>query len=111
VAVRTKRLAAGRKSTVATETIYTCPAGETAIIKRILLYNLNASTNNLISILLKLGAFTETTVWQQNFPASSGVDLDVWWVLGPGDTLGLVQSTAIGTNYLISGTELEGIAD
>jgi hypothetical protein len=111
VAVRTKRLAAGRKSTTGTTVIYTCPAGETAIVKRVTLYNLNASTNNLISVLLTLGAFADTTVWQQNFPASSGVYLDVWWVLGPGGTLGLSQTTAIGTNYLISGTELEGVAD
>jgi hypothetical protein len=111
MAVRTKRLAAGRKSTTGVETIYTCPAAETAIIKRVLIHNLNTTTNNLISIVMNLGAFSSTTVWIENFPASRTVDLDVWWVLGPGDTLQLNQTTAIGTNYLISGTELEGVAD
>jgi hypothetical protein len=111
VAVRTKRLASGRKSDSGTTVLYTCPAQETAIVKRITLYNLNTTTNNFISIILNLGAFAQTIIWQQNFPASSGVDLDVWWVLGPGDIIGLNQTTAIGTNFLISGTELEGVAD
>lgn len=111
MAVRTKRLASGRKSTTGTTTIYTCPASETAIVKRITLWNVNATTNNLVTVVADVEGVALTTIWQQNFPASSGVDLEVWWVLGPADRLGLNLSTAIGLNYLISGTELEGVAD
>lgn len=92
-------------------TVYTVPAGETAIVKSIYVFNLNASTNQFVRYLIDAGAFDKTTFRGFNLPATTGDYTEYWLVLPPGTELAIDLSTAIGLNYWISGTELEGVAD
>lgn len=92
------------------ETIYTCPAGKTCIVKRITLFNLNTTTTNTVAVLSDLGAFDRTPIREQSLAPRVGLDVEVWWVLAPGNELALSQSETTGVNYLISGTELAGVS-
>lgn len=111
MAVRTKRLASGRVSVDTSVVLYTCPAGETCIIKSITLFNVNSSVANVVAILHDLGSNLQTPTWEDTIAARKSFYLERWQVLLPGERLGLKCSVAGGINYLVSGTELEGLAD
>lgn len=111
MAVRTKRLASGRITTATATVIYTCPAAETAIVKQIWLFNVNASTPNEVGVLFDVASNAQTPFWEDTLVQREGIWLDIWTVLLPGDRLGLKCSVAGGVNFLVSGTELEGLAD
>jgi hypothetical protein len=111
VAVRTKRLASGRITTATATVVYTCPTGETAIVKQIWLFNVNATVSNEVGVLFDLATNAQTPLWEDTLVAREGLWLDLWTVLLPGDRIGLKTSVAGGINFLVSGTELEGLAD
>lgn len=109
MAVRSKRLWNPTVVGVTDVVLYTCPAGETALLKCLTLVN-NAAVNT--SLIVKLnsvsnsGAIVEATV-------NNGVSEyypDLFVVLHPGDVLRAVAGLAsvIVTGF---GAELEGTAD
>lgn len=111
MAIRTKLLAGGRTTSTSAVVIYTCPDGETAILKSLHLQNLNLTTNVEVIILMDAGAFDKTTFERFNVPASAHVAREWWVVLPAGAEIGLQLSVSQGVNYWLSGTELEGVAD
>lgn len=109
MAVRSKRLwgptAVGTGNTV----VYTCPAGETALLKHISLANVTALSQTLR---LRLNGTNQTdNIVDVAIPSTSAIQLtDLFIVLHPGDVLRAISSSAncIVTGY---GAELEGVAD
>lgn len=110
MAVRTKQLANGVLTTTLTS-LYTVPAGKTAIIRSIHYYNPagGATTTVFFSaliggnsrgIVISPGVLVNTTPL---FP-------DFWFVLGPGDSLRGSANPSSAVQFLISGAELEGVA-
>jgi len=109
--VRTKLLAAGRVSTATTTVVYTVPAGETAILKSIKLANVNTTTAVTAVILMDAGAFNQTIFQRHFLDANTDDYVDLWVVCPPGCEIAILLNTAIGVNFWLSGTELEGVAD
>lgn len=106
--VRTKVLAAVSPTSTLTA-IYTCPDGETAILKSASLAKLAAGAVSLDLTILR-GA-TSRVVWREQFPiAGTVVYREFWIVMQPADVLRAQTDTGTATLWL-SGTELEGVAD
>lgn len=108
--VRTKRLAVGQTGAAgAFTTVYTCPAGETCIVKHVLCVGANATAGRAL-VLLSSGV-TGLSLVDQTFAVDQVVRVDAWAVLLPGDQIKVYSALAGGIRYWISGTELEGTAD
>lgn len=111
MAVRTKQLAgASFTSGTGDVLVYTCPAAETAIVKSLAVW----SQGGGITYTWKLrpdavtGAFPVLSV----VPAANIPEYrDVWLVMLPGNRLELQRSGASAGSVVVSGTELEGLAD
>lgn len=106
--VRTKTLAA-TTAVVGPATIYTCPVGETAIVKSIASAKLAAGGVSMDLSITR--AAVNRVVFRRVYPVTSTVAYDeLWVVLMPGDELR--AATDVGQVTLwVSGTELEGVAD
>lgn len=111
MAVRTKLLASGRSSSATASIIYTVPADETAILKSIILCNINASTTTTIQIAVDTAANNLTLFWEEGLIARKSLVIEPYLVLQPGMEVSLANAAAVGVNYWVSGVELEGIAD
>jgi hypothetical protein len=111
MAVRTKRLAAGTVAAATTGTIvlYTCPAGETAILK-----SLVAESGGTLSARFQLAVpgGAAPGLWLVSLTPDQPADKAGWWVLSPGDVVQVVKTaTGASLRYWLSGTELQGTAD
>lgn len=111
MAVRTKLLAAGRLSTTTTVTVYTTPADETAIVKRLHIANVSATDTRTITAGADVPGFDKTFYWEDTLMPRKSVDVETWLVLPPGYEFTLRSDGTTSVNYWISGTELEGVAD
>lgn len=108
MAVRSKRLWGPVSIGASHVTLYTCPAGRTAIIKQLNAVNVGLATS---SYQLRLNGTTAS----QNIAAASiaaGADearFDRYIVLGPGDVLRMIGTTVaiISSGF---GVELDGVA-
>lgn len=114
MAVRTKRLAAAAFPAVTELTyrdLYTCPAGETAIVKELRA----CATDNAMTITWFVNAdngAVPVNVWRPALAAGVPQTEVCWMVLQSGDTLRCEQQANQGRlRVLVSGTELEGTAD
>lgn len=108
MAVRTKRLFGPSSVGTSAATVYTCPAGKTAVIKQVSHFNTGV-VNQAVSIGIN-GTGGASLVAVVNTAASSATQLaGQFIVLQPGDTLRAVANagTATLTGY---GAELEGVA-
>lgn len=106
--VRTKTLAADTAGGGST-TIYTVPAGETAIVKTIA--SNKAAAGAVVMDLIVRRAGVSRTVFRRTYPVVATVAYDeLWLVLMPGDELRATTDTGSVTLW-VSGTELEGVAD
>jgi hypothetical protein len=110
MAVRTKRLAAGSFNT-ATVSPYTVPVDETAILKYLTLHNPSATTAATVTSRVSVSG-SQRTWLVVTLAAGEARQFDIWMVLMPTESIQLVSSLA-GNNiaYVLSGTELEGVAD
>lgn len=110
MAVRTKQLAEGT-FTNSNVTIYTCPTGETTIVKYVTLFNPSASTATTVRVRLVTAGGARTFI-RQEIPIQTAVRIDSWLVMEPGDTIdALATAAGINVEYTLSGAELEGVAD
>lgn len=114
MAVRTKRLAAANYPAVTELTYrdtYTCPAGETAIVKELRA----CAVDNAMTVtwfVLAAGGAVPVNVWRVALAAGVPQTEVAWMVLQAGDTLRVEhQANAGRLRVLVSGTELEGEAD
>lgn len=110
--VRTARLAAGNSGAAAAQlTMYTCPAGRTAIIKDLRFAKNLTSGPEYLFVTLRTGA---VTVGLFNLVVGDGQTVvafaQPWVVLEPGDFIRIFSNTAGAWGYWLSGTELEGVA-
>lgn len=109
MAVRSKRLWGPTTVSTSAVTLYTCPAGETAIIKQVSHFNtgvvqqavslgINGTGNGQLVVVMSTAATSTTNLLEQ------------FIVLHPGDTLRAIANAgnATVTGY---GAELEGVAD
>lgn len=110
MAVRTARLAAGSTGTASvTVTVYTCPAGKTAIVKTIWFSNATGSANS--TIVAAVSGPTITNIYVDSLAASNGLKLlEPYLVLEPGDSLVINSNQTNGVRYHVSGVELDGVA-
>jgi len=107
-AVRTKTLCAETATTTLTS-IYTCPNGETAIIKSLTMGKFATGAVNLTITTLR--AATAYGLHIEAFSLAAAVrHLNCWIVLMPGDVL-RAQTDANTATVWASGAELEGVAD
>lgn len=106
--VRTKRLFGPTQITNANLTLYTCPAGKTALVK-LITCAAEGAANSELRVLINAAA-TSARVVRKPVTATDSLHLWTFIVLGPGDTLRGNLSTA--ENYVVSGfgAELEGTA-
>lgn len=111
MSVHSKVLASGPSGPSNTlKTIYTCPAGRTAIVKdlraskdvsgALFLYMAVASGPEVTSLINRTVPDTELVVGQQP-----------WIVLMPGDRLTFQTNAQPAWHYWVSGTELTGVAE
>lgn len=110
MAVRSKVLASAVATTTLT-TIYTVPAGRTAIIKQLSIYNPSggATTTLFVSMLIggsARGLFLETGI----APNSSSGATAMYVVLGPGDSLRISANPSSALQFTAHGVELDGVA-
>lgn len=107
--VRSKRLFGPVVTSTGATALYTCPAGETALLKYLSFQNPGAVANVGV---VRIGAnVPANTVAVVNVPAGGATSLvDQFIVLHPGDELRIAAS--LGTlNVSGHGAELEGVAD
>lgn len=107
--VRSKRLFGPLAVGTGGTTVYTCPAGETALVKHLTFVNgSNLATTLQVGV---GGLLVGNLVAQFSVPAQGSVALVSWFlVLQPGETLRM--GTTLG-NVTVAGfgAELEGVAD
>lgn len=106
--VRSKRLWLGAQATLLGSVAYTCPPGETAIVKDLVLYN---STGTPIDTVVGInGTAPQNVIHRVTVPNGGTVVLsDRFVVLHPGDTVRLV-GVAAGVFVSGFGAELAGVA-
>lgn len=106
--VRTKTLFAASATTTLTA-VYTCPGGETAILKSLSLAKVAAGAVSMDLTVLRAGV--SRVVFREQFPVTSTVvHRELYLVLMPEDVLRAQTDTGVATIWA-SGTELEGVAD
>jgi hypothetical protein len=88
---------------------YTCPAGETTILKDIRLYA-RAGAVSTADVALQSGSVFVNVV-HEGMTAGQTLSRDPWVVLSPGDRIHVQATNTDGLSYWLSGAELEGLAD
>lgn len=111
MAVRTKLLAAGRRSDATTVVVYTCPDGETCILKDVRLVNLSATEVLNIVVGMDAATFNQTLWGDFTIGTRQTIHLEVWHVVPAGAEITVRGDVKGSCNYWLSGTELEGVAD
>ena len=111
MAVRTKLLTSGRATGPVVATIYTCPDGETAILKWLTVFNVNLSTTTDVLLTMDVAGVNLTSYHRFVLVAGKGDMLGLYQVLHPGMEVAIQVVAAVGVNYWLSGAELEGTAD
>jgi len=109
VAVRSKRLWGPTSVGTTAVVLYTCPAGETALLKGVHAFNPGALGVTVTYTLNGTGN-SNTILTTSSSSGNINADREQWIVLHPGDVLRAVGSA--GTTYVTGfGAELEGVAD
>lgn len=110
MAVRTKLLAAGSVGSAGSPVVvYTCPAGETTIVKDVRLSNSTGAGVNCLLFLVSGPLFVR--LFAETIPAQEIRGMMPWCVLEPGQQLAIELNAASGIRHWLSGTQLEGVAD
>lgn len=111
MAVRTLQLAAGTAAgDSAYHDVYTCPAGKTTIVKE---WSISQAGAGTAIVQLRLDPTAGAAVFPlNNLAAPQYVPIveQRWLVLEPGDVLAVWSNSGGTIFYVISGTELDGVA-
>lgn len=108
--VRTKQLAIGDSNpSGTTKTVYTCPAGETAIVKDIRVWGFPGGAITRAQVLIS-GPTASLSIFDRPLNALETAGVSGFMCLRPGDSV-RVLSTGNAIAILVSGAELEGLAD
>lgn len=109
MAVRSKQLWPPSAVNASGSLLYTCPAGETALIKTLSMYNTDV-VPRAMGIRLGGNGVNQTVVFEQVPAGFATVLRELFIVLQPGET---VHGVTAGTGGRIAGfgAELEGVAD
>lgn len=109
MAVRSKRLFGPTGVGTGFVTLYTCPAGETALLKCLTVANTAALGNTTLFRLNGTGPTTQLFALTVGIGGADVVN-ELFIVLGPGDTL---RASSTQTSMVVTGfgAELEGVAD
>jgi hypothetical protein len=109
VTVRSARLAEGLSGPAnGDKTVYTCPAGVTALVKDVRLTGRNATAVNYAFYVRSGGRYFYLLAG--SLAANALASSQGFVVLEPGDQLGCSAGAADALSYWVSGAELEGIA-
>lgn len=94
--VRSRRLfgPVGLNPTV--DTLFTCPAGRTAIIHTLAVVNRDVAVDTVVAILLN-GDQSVNRIWRNNLLVNTSVLLETHIVLNPGDTLRALRGAGTAT--------------
>lgn len=107
MAVRTNRL--GGPTLVAsmtTSTLYTCPAGRTAIVKFLTQRGTSATAARITYLLRVAGVDLPL---RSDDAAVTNAGLVVWWVVEAGESIKVTNDGGFGVYIALHGTELEGV--
>lgn len=109
MAVRSKRLAGPQALAAGSNLLYTCPSGETALVKMVTYANAGAVGR---AVNLYIGsAILAHLVDQQTLAVGQIVQRTTWLVLVEGEELRAAPSAATDVVVSVHGAELEGLAD
>lgn len=109
MAVRTKQLVLGNP--VGTNsTLYECPSGETTILKSVFFRVRVAGPVNVTLRINHLALNYDLFSWN-GLTLGQSVNAELWVVMIPTDKLRFLTTVADAISLVVSGTELEGIAD
>ena len=109
--VRTQRLGLGvTPGADVAGTAYTCPAGETTILKDWRIGTPGGNTCSRAIVYLSSGGVV-VPLFDGALAAFDTRGGTPWVVLHPGDELQVLAATHPGFQYWLSGTELHGVAD
>lgn len=105
--VRSARLGEGNSSPLSSiKTLYTCPAGRTAILKDVRVY-VDTPAATRVAVILVSGP-TSVTILDQAVAAQGNVSREGFMVLEPGDRI-QVYSTGSVAYVWLSGAVLDGV--
>lgn len=108
--VRSSRLAGPSVVTgTGTTTVLTVESGETWLVKWVTLAN-DAGSGHEIQLYVGSNAIGNQ-LFRETVPATSCIQREVWWVLGPGEALTAKGGSGQSTTITVHGAELEGVAD
>ena len=109
MAVRSKRLAGPTALAAGSNLLYTCPSGETALVKFVTIVNAGA-VGRAVTIYVG-SAVAAHAVYSTALAVGASQTLDWFLVLHPGEELRAAPSAATDVVVSVSGAELEGVAD
>lgn len=111
MAVRSKLLVSALFASSGASLIYTVPAGETVLVKRIQIVN-GGTTGTSVQYVSYDDGVGGPTIYTHvaSVAQGQGVDLETWLALPAGYELSILRTQG-GISVTMSGAELEGIAD
>lgn len=101
-------LARGKFAAAGTATLFTCPAGQTAIVKSIYLTSFAAAAVNVAVWITPLEGASSTYLVAAPIDPNKLLNWTGWVVLQPGDHL-LMNASASGVQLWVSGALLDGV--
>jgi len=109
VSVRTARLAAVEVNALGTITIATVPAGETWILKSLLVNNQSGVASTVIVLVNRPTPAVPVRLYSESVAQGATRTWEGWLVLQPGDEV-KVNASAVSVFVWASGTRLIGLA-
>lgn len=91
--------------------VYTVPAGETALVKWVSVYNNSGTLAADFSLYVAIPPGGALRIYRQSVAPGQDVQEALWWALPPGAQLWANGGLAGTTVAAIFGAELEGVAD
>lgn len=100
----TPKLLASGQAAITKSVVYTAPMGQRGYVKRFSAYNTNAATQTVIVYYTPYGG-TSIVIDRAVLLQNERWEADVPFLVGPGDALEMVTTTATALDYGIWGAE------
>lgn len=101
MAVRSARLFGPVQVPAGNITLYTCPAGSTVLIKRLVVVSWGGNASQLLFFLNSVS--NGNMLGRKTAPTTGDYDQDTWWVLEPGESLVATYSAGVANDINVSG--------